>query len=134
VCSKELNTFGIEDEKLLMEIGGDISFALDTIENENRRQQAIQDLKIREEKYKIVAENNFDWEYWLSEDHQFQYLSPSCERITGYRIQEFQDNPDLMNKIILASVRLSFVSSEKMERSVGFLTLAAESTMIKTFI
>jgi len=57
-------------------------------------------LQASEAKYRIVADNTYDWEYWLSPEGQFIYISPSCERITGYRPSEFQADPGLLLRII----------------------------------
>lgn len=57
-------------------------------------------LRQSEEKYRTVADFTYDWEYWLAPDGSFPYISPSCERITGYRPEEFQQNPALFEKII----------------------------------
>ena len=62
-----------------------------------------------EEKYRIVADNTFDWEFWLNPDGRFVYTSPSCERVTGYSAQEFMDNPDLLQKIIHSDDRQPFL-------------------------
>ena len=76
----------------------------------NLRQQAIR-LKAKqvrlnerlhdsEERYRSVADFTYDWEYWLGADGQFRYVSPSCERVTGYPAQAFMDNPALLDEII----------------------------------
>jgi PAS domain S-box-containing protein len=46
-------------------------------------------LKKSEEKFRIVADFTYDWEYWLAPDNTFIYVTPSCERITGYTAGEF---------------------------------------------
>ena len=57
-------------------------------------------LRESETRYRIVADFTYDWEYWVDAEGNFLYVSPSCERITGYAAQEFLDDPDLMNRII----------------------------------
>jgi PAS domain S-box-containing protein len=52
------------------------------------------------ERYLIVADNTYDWEFWLGPDAQFVYSSPSCERITGYFADEFEADPTLFYRII----------------------------------
>ena len=49
---------------------------------------------------RIVADFTYDWEYWRSPDDRFLYVSPSCERITGYTREEFMQDPDLYSQII----------------------------------
>jgi len=55
--------------------------------------------------YRTVADYTYDWEYWRGPDGSFKYISPSCERITGYRAEEFIDNPELLDQIILPEDR-----------------------------
>jgi|GEM_PF-2713280 len=57
-------------------------------------------LKEDEIKFRTVADYTFDWEFWLNNDNQFIYCSPSCKRITGYDRKIFIENPDLMTQII----------------------------------
>jgi PAS domain S-box-containing protein len=58
------------------------------------------ELRESEERFRTLADFTYDWEYWLSPDGNYVYVSPSCERITGYRSDEFQSNPELLETII----------------------------------
>ncbi|MFH0958070.1 MAG: PAS domain S-box protein [Pseudomonadota bacterium] len=62
--------------------------------------QAEKELRESEERYRTIADFNYDWEYWVEAEGNFLYVSPSCERITGYSAEEFISDPDLMNRII----------------------------------
>ncbi|MBN2159241.1 MAG: PAS domain S-box protein [Spirochaetes bacterium] len=42
----------------------------------------------------------YDWEYWRLPDGTIRYTSPSCERITGYRPDEFDSDPRLILSIV----------------------------------
>lgn len=53
-----------------------------------------------EDRYRIVADFAYDWEYWLGPDGQFEYISPSVERITGYSADDFARSPDLLQRMI----------------------------------
>ena len=64
------------------------------------RKQAEVELKKSEEKFRTVADFTYDWEYWMGPDGALIYVSPSCERITGYPPDEFLNNPGLIQKII----------------------------------
>jgi PAS domain S-box-containing protein len=59
------------------------------------------EIKLRESelKFKTVADFTYDWEYWIDNDGNYLYVSPSCERISGYKIEEFIENPDLLIEI-----------------------------------
>ncbi|WP_292391848.1 PAS domain-containing sensor histidine kinase [Methanosarcina sp. UBA5] len=70
-------------------------------------------LRESEKKYRIVANNTFDWEFWLGPDCRFLYMSPSCERFTGYAVWEFMDNPDLLQGIIHPDDRQAFIQHKQ---------------------
>lgn len=67
-------------------------------------QQAIQnhteELRESEEKYRTVADFTYDWEAWRLPDGSFRYVSPSCERISGYTSEEFLEEPTLVITIV----------------------------------
>lgn len=50
--------------------------------------------------FRIMADFTYDWEYWIAPNGKLIYCSPSCERITGYKPQDFEKNPQLLHKII----------------------------------
>jgi len=52
------------------------------------------------ERYRAVADYAYHWEYWQDPGGRLLYMSPSCERITGYTKYEFFENPDLLEQII----------------------------------
>jgi PAS domain S-box-containing protein len=56
-------------------------------------------------KYRTVADYTFDWEYWENPDGSLQYVSPSCERICGYKAQDFMVNPSILRDIIVPEDR-----------------------------
>jgi PAS domain S-box-containing protein len=64
------------------------------------RKKVEEALRESEERYRIVAQFTYDWEYWVDSEGNFLYVAPSCERITGYSAEEFIADPDLMNRII----------------------------------
>ena len=64
------------------------------------RKRAEAALQASETRYRIVADNTYDWEFWLNPQGQFLYSSPSCERITGYTPTDFEANPNLLYQII----------------------------------
>jgi PAS domain S-box-containing protein len=57
-------------------------------------------LRESQEKYRTVADFTYDWEYWIAPDGRNIYTSPACERITGYQVEEFQQDPNLLGTII----------------------------------
>ena len=64
------------------------------------QEEARQKLREAEERYRTVADFTYDWEYWESPEGEMIYVSPSCERISGYEAKAFLDNSDLLEQII----------------------------------
>ena len=64
------------------------------------RKRAEETLKINELKFRTVADYAYDWEYWVGEDQQIIYMSPSCCRISGYTREEFIAHPSLLQSIV----------------------------------
>ena len=64
------------------------------------RMQAEQALFESQEKYRLIADNANDWIYWIKPDRSFRYISPSCERITGFTYLDFMITPDLFSEIV----------------------------------
>ena len=64
-------------------------------------------LKDGEEKYKTVADYTYDWEFWIGEDGEMKYVSPSCEEISGYSSDEFLSGPELLGDIVYTEDRNS---------------------------
>jgi PAS domain S-box-containing protein len=67
------------------------------IEERSRIEGALRE---SETQYRIVADNTYDWEWWVSPEGHFVYVSPSCSRITGHDPKEFLADPDLLFRII----------------------------------
>ena len=66
----------------------------------HKEQEISANLRQSEERYRIVADFNYDWEYWVGPTGELNYVSPSCERITGYRVDEFMQDPELLLSIV----------------------------------
>ncbi|MCE5214611.1 MAG: PAS domain S-box protein, partial [Methanobacterium sp.] len=104
-CELEL----LRDKKtfpVIMEISsrptseGRLESLLITIIDITELKEAEEDLKNSEERFRTVADFCYDWEYWVGPDGKLIYVSPSCERITGYKRDEFIEDPSLLEKIV----------------------------------
>jgi PAS domain S-box-containing protein len=73
------------------------------------RRQAEEALRESEKRYRIVADNTHDWEFWLSPKGQFLYSSPSCRQLTRYTVDEFVNEPGLLYRIIHPEDRERFM-------------------------
>ena len=57
-------------------------------------------LRESEEKYRLISDNSDDWIYWIAPDGRLNYVSPACERVTGFSPEEFTNHPDLTHDIV----------------------------------
>ena len=57
-------------------------------------------LEKSEERYRMVADYNHDWESWIGPDGFYRYVSPSCERISGYPPDRFLEDRDFLGLIV----------------------------------
>ncbi len=69
------------------------------------RKEVEESLRELELLYRTVADFTYDWETWINFDSSFRYVSPSCERITGYTAEQFIENPSLFQDIIVPEDR-----------------------------
>ncbi|MBN2081025.1 cache domain-containing protein [bacterium] len=68
--------------------------------SEHKRLQAEMALSQSEEKFRTVANFTYDWEYWMGDNKEFIYITPSCERITGYNVEQFMNSNRLFIDIV----------------------------------
>lgn len=76
----------------------DTNLAL-SIEIEERK-STEQELVLAKQEYRTVADFTYDWEYWENPDGALRYISPSCERVSGYPAEAFQQTSSLLRDII----------------------------------
>jgi PAS domain S-box-containing protein len=84
----------------LLDDEGKIKGVLGTYEDITESKRMEEMLRASETRYRIVADNTHDWEYWVSPEGRFLYTSPSCQRLTGYAASEFEMDPMLLSRII----------------------------------
>jgi PAS domain S-box-containing protein len=65
----------------------------------SQRKASERALRETEQTYRTVADFTYDWETWIDEKGLLRYCSPSCERISGYRAEEFLATPRLLEYI-----------------------------------
>ena len=78
----------------------------------NDRRRVEEELRNSEEKYRVVADNTYDWEWWRDSRGNFIYSSPACKRITDYEADEYVADPDLLLRIIHPDDRPHFISHQ----------------------
>lgn len=91
--------------------------------NRDITERKIMENKIseNEERYRTVADFTYDWEYWISPEGCMRYVSPSCERISGYSRKEFVNDPSLFEKIMHPADR---------KRTICLMTNASEKSKV----
>jgi PAS domain S-box-containing protein len=65
-----------------------------------RKEREERALRDSAERFQAFADHTYDWEYWTAPDGRYVYMSPSCQRITGYCAEEFMQDPGLLERII----------------------------------
>jgi PAS domain S-box-containing protein len=70
------------------------------VRNITERMEAEQALRESEQRFRTVADFTYDWESWIAPDGTYLYVSPSCQRITGYGAYEFLKDPKFLEKIV----------------------------------
>jgi PAS domain S-box-containing protein len=91
----------------------------------------IDALREAELRYRTVADFTYDWEYWQAPDGTLRYISPSCERITGYPAERLVDDPRLLGELVLTQDRQSWAehyhaSGEHGPREIQFRILRSD--------
>jgi PAS domain S-box-containing protein len=99
-----------EEKNLLLEIAGDLGFALHGIDLENRRRAAEEALQKSKEKYKHIYESFIDIYCQTDLTGTVTEISPSVHELTGWRPEE------LIGKSISA-----IIFGENQDRLVEFL-------------
>jgi PAS domain S-box-containing protein len=86
----------------------------------SERKQAVLALRENEERLRTIADFTHDWEYWRGPDGNLLWMSPSCERITGYSAGEFAADPGLLSAIVHPGDAAAFAEHEKsVENQLG---------------
>lgn len=62
-----------------------------------KAEEALRDSELR---YRTVAENTYDFEFWINPEGQYVYASPSCQRVYGYTQAEFIADPGLRRRVV----------------------------------
>lgn len=65
-----------------------------------RQAATVMKLASEEERFHTVADFTYDWEYWEGAGGEILFMSPSCERVTGYSRSEFVADAELLDRII----------------------------------
>ncbi len=75
-----------------------------------QRAEIEQALRESEDRYRTIADFTSDWVCWVSPNGEILYISPSCERVTGYSEEDFLNEPGLITRIIHPDDSSAFAS------------------------
>ncbi|MBS1188183.1 MAG: hypothetical protein H6R04_2201 [Burkholderiaceae bacterium] len=84
-----------------------------------RRQLLEKAYGMSQARLRTIADHAYGWEYWQGPEREIIYMSPSCEPITGYTVDEFVANPELLNAIIhpedrhLMDIHMHYIARHK---------------------
>lgn len=92
---------------------GDASLIRMALVDITKEKQLAQSLAEERNRYSMVANYVYNWEYWRSPDGSLFYVSPSCEQISGYKPEEFIARPGLLSDIVHPDDRALFHDHEK---------------------
>ena len=81
---------------------GEVQAIVEVNINISDRKKAQEALRENEIMFHTMVDWTYNWEYWVNPDGSFVYMTPSVERITGYRPDEFLHNPGLIDAIVYA--------------------------------
>ncbi len=79
---------------------GNPSGIVEYVRNITERMEAEQALQESEQRFRTVADFAYDWESWIAPDGTYLYVSPSCQRISGYSSHEFIQDSRFLEKIV----------------------------------
>ncbi len=107
----EFKSFTIWEQHRKTIIGGLIFMAFESlliiglVVNLLKRRQAESEIAASSLRYQTVADYTYGWEYWSAPNGELKYISPSCQRITGYSVSQFTEDPSLFLNIIVPEDR-----------------------------
>ncbi|MEX8508704.1 MAG: diguanylate cyclase [Leptothrix ochracea] len=58
-------------------------------------------LQESEERLRTLADYTYDMETWIGPDGKLIYISPACERVSGYTPSDYMADPSLLDRIVL---------------------------------
>lgn len=65
-------------------------------------------LRTSEQNFRTLVDWTYDCEQWIDPQGNIVYISPSCERITGYTQEHFISDPELLARIVHPDDRKSY--------------------------
>lgn len=79
-------------------------------ELEKRVHERTEELRESEERSRAIADYTYDWENWVAPEGKLIWANPAVERITGYSLDEYIENPQRLEKLIVEEDRERIVA------------------------
>jgi len=120
LLSAETGFFDEDMVRLLQEMAGDISFALDGFEWDEQHRRAQQALEESDEKFRQLA-HNIPQVFWITDISQRRliYVSPACETITGRTVAQLQAKPRSWIKAVHEHDREQVINARRTRAPLG---------------
>jgi PAS domain S-box-containing protein len=112
------NSMDVDFVDFLESVGNYLTIAIIKFMSESKKKIAEDNLKSSEQQLRLAIDYSADWEYWLDDNGNFIYSSPSCKKICGYNRDEFQKSPDLLLNIINDEDKENFKKSLVSDKEV----------------
>lgn len=83
-----------------------LELATHRIKVEQELEQARKELKILDVNYKLLADNSTDLIYVfnLKPEPHYEYISPSCTKLTGYSPEDGYNNPNIHKELLIVDL------------------------------
>lgn len=78
-----------------------------------QQEKTEKSLRESEERFRIVADFSYNWKVWKDAAGRYDYISPAVERITGYKVEEFMNDQELVVKIAHPDDRAHYIEHRK---------------------
>jgi PAS domain S-box-containing protein len=95
-------------------LANSVSLAIENARLYEQISTAEEAARKREEQLRIIADFAYDWEYWIDPEGKQIYVSPSCEKITGYRPEDFLNNQQLLSSLVHPADREVFMAHRQL--------------------
>lgn len=96
-----IDDYIVKSKNYLIHLPSTITSAYRRRELERQKRALI----LSETKYRLLADYASDWEYWINPEGEYIYISPVCEKTSGYSPAAFMKNKNLLIEITLPEYR-----------------------------
>ena len=84
----------------ILDKNGQPSHYLAVKDDISEHKRVVEALRLSEARYRIVADNTYDWEFWSDPAGNYVYISPSCKNVCGYEASELMADPILAGCLV----------------------------------